>query len=112
MPMMALLLTVSLNLTCDRGKRLRTGPLRVGHDRPPGCAEATAVSPCLPFRLPPDHGEHAVQLVSLHKNVTSLRTLARSDDVPGLHEVHEPARLREAHAQLALEHGRRPELGG
>jgi hypothetical protein len=54
----------SLNLTYGEGKRLLNDPLRVSHDRTPALAFSLS--------LPADHREHSVQLVSLHKNVTSL----------------------------------------
>jgi len=50
------------NLTCDRGKRLLAKPLRV--------------------RLPPYHGEHSIQFLGFHQNVTRLGSLTRPHDVP------------------------------
>ena len=52
------------------------------------------------------------QVVRLHQNVPRLAALARADDPAGLQQVHQPAGLREADPQLALQHRRRPELGG
>jgi hypothetical protein len=45
-----------------------------------------------------------------HQHVAGLGALRRPDDAAALHEVHQPAGLGEAHAQLALEHRRRAEL--
>jgi hypothetical protein len=45
-----------------------------------------------------------------HEHVARLAALGRADDAAALHEVHEPAGLGEADAQLALQHARAPEL--
>src|SRR3712207_2251545 len=48
--------------------------------------------------------EERVQLLGADEDVARLRPLARPDDTAALHEVHEPAGLGEADAQLALQH--------
>jgi Gpi18-like mannosyltransferase len=55
--------------------------------------------------------ESLLKLVGFDKNLTRLGPLGGADDAAGLHEVHEPARLRETDPELALEHGRGAELG-
>src|SRR5439155_26652728 len=54
---------------------------------------------------------HLVELLDAHQHRASLRPLARADDAAPLEQVHQPARAREADAQLALEHARGPEPG-
>lgn len=59
---------ISLNLTYQQEKRLLSALVRV-----------TRKSVLL-GSLPPDHRQHSIQLIRLHKNVTCLGTLARSHD--------------------------------
>src|SRR5581483_11123381 len=55
--------------------------------------------------------EDSGEIVRLCQDVTGLGSLARLDDAPALHEVHEAARLGEADPELALEHRGGAELG-
>src|SRR5690606_21075083 len=48
--------------------------------------------------------EHRGQLLGRHEHVTRLGSLRRPDDLARLEQVHEATRLREADAQLALQH--------
>src|SRR3954470_526319 len=72
----------SLNLTSRQGKRLPAIPLRVS--------------------LTADDRDHAIQFVRLDEHIARLGALARPDHPARLHEIHQPARLGEAHPQLAL----------
>ena len=58
-----------------------------------------------------ERAEYLAQVVGFDEDVAGLRSLAGADDAAALEQVHQPACLREPDPQLALEHGRRPELG-
>src|SRR5690606_6439997 len=68
----------------------------------------------LPARglLPADAGDRGAELVGVDEHVAGLGSLGGADDLAGLEQVHQPARLREADAQLALQYGGRAELRG
>ena len=53
-----------------------------------------------------------VELVRLDEYISRFGAFAGSDDAPTFHEIHEPACLGKAHAQLPLEHRCGAELGG
>src|SRR5580693_4148126 len=57
-------------------------------------------------------GQHLVEVIWPLQDVPRFGTFAWSDDTPAFQQVHEPARLRETHPELALQHGRRAELAG
>src|SRR3954468_11861389 len=57
-------------------------------------------------------GDDPVEVVGLNEYVAGLRPFARADDPAALEDVHQPAGLGEADPELALEHGRGPELRG
>src|SRR4051794_13654214 len=57
-------------------------------------------------------GDDPVEVVGLDEYVAGLRPFARADDPAALEDVHQPAGLGEADPELALEHGRGPELRG
>ena len=96
-------------------------------DRPPGCGRLTEHHDALL-----DHGvrrrrrRHLARdvihragpastsshLVRRDQHVAGLRPLARPDDAAALHQVHQPAGLGEADAQLALQHRGGSELRG
>src|SRR3954470_10902673 len=73
----------SLNLTYRQGKRLPADSLWVS--------------------LPADHREHSIQFIRFDQYIARLGALARADDPPRLHEVHQPSRLGETDPQLALQ---------
>ena len=63
--------------------------------------------------LPASQGcQYSGQVIRDNKDIPGLGPFARADDPPALQQVHQPARLGEADAQLALQHRRGPELGG
>src|SRR6202034_2084396 len=69
--------------------------------------------PNLGSRLPAAKGgQHLVEVIWPLQDVPRFGTFAWPDNTPALQQVHQPARLRETHSQLALQHGRRAELAG
>src|SRR5439155_25422274 len=66
-----------------------------------GSRSAPIASRDMPATLPAVPGAQPVQdlrqLVRLDEDVARLGTLGRPDDTAGLHQVHEPPRLGEAH---------------
>ena len=62
--------------------------------------------------LPLQGRDDPVDVVGLDQHVACLRALAGPDHAAALEDVHQPSRLGEADAQLALQHRGRAELGG
>src|SRR6478736_5564731 len=62
-------------------------------------------------RIPaPQLRQHAGQLLDGDQDIASLGSLGGADDLARFEEVHQPAGLREADAELALQHRGRAEL--
>src|ERR1700757_2043924 len=57
-------------------------------------------------------GQHLVEVIWPLQDVPRFGTFAWPDNTPALQQVHQPAGLREADPELALEHRCRPELRG
>src|SRR4029450_10881300 len=55
-------------------------------------------------------GDQLVELVDGHEHRPGLGALGRPHHAPLLEQIHESPGPGEAHPQLALEHGRRPQL--
>src|SRR3954447_22678454 len=92
-----------------RSKRYRVEPTPGARTGPVG---PVPVAPSADFlrSLAAQGGDEVVEFVRSQQDIAGLAALARPDDALRLEDVHQPARLREPDAQLALEHRRRPEL--
>src|SRR5690606_13488361 len=62
--------------------------------------------------LAADAGDRGAELVGVDQHVARLGPLGGAHDLAGLEQVHQAPRLREADAQLALQHRGGAELGG
>src|SRR5262249_23502537 len=76
-----------------------------------GCLGAAQGTPVIPPLPAPQRREHFIEVIRPDQYVPCFGTFAWADNTPALQEVHQPAGLCEPHAQLALQHRGRPELG-